>query len=231
MPDSRKKKIFIAGLTLLILFIGYLGYSLYSLNEAHTAQTKELENMEHRAKLLHQKYTAQKAQTAAMQRAKLTVEGLKRQAEMKAEALAEELAALKAAKSEVKEEAKALEARIDDLKRTIGNWKKKHGELTEEYLQARKTIAERDDTIITLNDNVAELTSELQFSQRTRERYLKHNQKMAATAQSILARYDEDGAFSKSLLSVEPFTQIKKVELEKIVQEYLDQIDEQVIRD
>ncbi|MBT8341174.1 MAG: hypothetical protein KJP07_14250 [Desulfatitalea sp.] len=231
MPGSKKKYIAFGSWTLLILLIGYLGYSLYTLNAAHTAQTKELEKMSHRADLLHQKYTAQKAQTAAAQRAKLMVEGMKRQAEMEAEKLAGELEALKSAKSETAKEINALEARIDDLNGLIENWKKRHGEISEKYDQAKETIADRDNTIISLNDNIAELASELQFAQRTQDRYLKHNQNMATTAQSILARYDEKGAFSNTLLDVEPFTQIKKVELEKMIQEYLDQVDDQVIRE
>ena len=227
----RNKYIIIGSLVLLVVLVGYLGYSLYALNEAHTAQTKELEKTTHRAKLLHQKYSTQKARTAAIQRAKLTVEGLKRQAEMKAEKLAQELEELKAAKNQVGEDVKDLKNRIADLEKTVAQWKSKFGDLTKKYRMAKKTIAERDNTIATLKDNISELESELQFAHRTRDRYLEHNRQMAATAQSILARYDKKGVFSESILNVEPFTQIKKVELEKLIQEYLDRIDDQVIRE
>lgn len=227
----RNKYIIIGSLVLLVVLVGYLGYSLYALNAAHTAQTKELEKTTHRAKLLHQKYSTQKARTAAIQRAKLTVEGLKRQAEMKAEKLAQELEELKAAKNQVGEDVKDLKNRIADLEKTVAQWKSKFGDLTKKYRMAKKTIAERDNTIATLKDNISELESELQFAHRTRDRYLEHNRQMAATAQSILARYDKKGVFSESILNVEPFTQIKKVELEKLIQEYLDRIDDQVIRE
>jgi hypothetical protein len=54
---------------------------------------------------------------------------------------------------------------------------------------------------------------------------------MAVTAQSILARYDEKGVFANTILNVEPFTQIKKVELEQLIQDYMDSIDDHTIRD
>ena len=75
------------------------------------------------------------------------------------------------------------------------------------------------------------LESDLQFATRTKDRYLKNNHTMAATAQSILARYDENGVFADTILRTEPFTQLKKVELEKLIQEYLDKIDDTTIRD
>ena len=64
-----------------------MGYRWYTLDQAHTALNEDFDRLSHRAELLQRKYTEQKARTAALQRAKLTVEGLKRQAEMKAEEL------------------------------------------------------------------------------------------------------------------------------------------------
>ena len=220
---------------LLVGVSGYLGYRLYNLSEAHTALGKELDRTNHKVELLQRKYSEQKAQATALQRAKLTVEGLKRQAEMKAEALEKELAEQKAviASMENKDHAKvkALEARLAEKQDLIEQWKTKYGELSDAFKKAKQMIGERDATIAKLEDSNRELEANLEFARRTRDRYLAHNQKLAATSQSILARYDEDGVFGKTILDVEPFTQIKKVELEKLIQEYMDQIDDQVIRE
>lgn len=222
-------------LILLIGLSGYLGYRLTVLNKAHQALTQDFERLTHRAALLKKKYTAQKAQTSALQRAKLAVEGLKRKAEMKAEALAKQLERQKAEMAVIEKKIgtkiKVLEARIAENDNTIAQWKEKHGTLTKAFQQAKKTIAERDGTIAKMEENIQELEAELQFSNHTRDRYLADNRKMAKTAQSILARYDEKGVFATSIIHVEPFTQIKKVELEQLIQEYLDQIDDHTVRD
>ena len=136
-----------------------------------------------------------------------------------------------ALKKKVGTNVKVLEDQIASLNATIDEWRGKHQAMTEEYLAARKTISERDATIAKMEDSISQLESDLQFATRTKDRYLKNNHQMASTAQSILARYDDDGVFADTLLRAEPFTQLKKVELEKLIQEYLDNIDNQVIRD
>ena len=231
---ARKITISIVLIVLLGLS-GYLGFRLYTLAEDHAALSEDLRRTAHRSDLLQQKYAEQKAQTAALQRAKLTVEGLKRQAEMKAETLEKELERQKAEIAAMQKKGggmvKALEARLAEKEGVLAQWKAKYAELSEAFQQAKKIIGERDAAIAKMEENTRQLESELQFTTRTRDRYLANNKEMAATAQSILARYDEDGVFAKTLLDVEPFTQIKKVELEQLIQDYLDSIDNQTIRD
>jgi chromosome segregation ATPase len=229
------KKLPIIFLVLFIGLSGYLGYRLFALDKAHTLLEKNLAQTQHKVQLLQKKYAEQKAQVATLQRAKLMVEGLKRQAELKAEELAKQVeqqkTQLAAMEKKVGANVQALEARLADKDRKINQWKEQYGKLKDAFQLAKKTIAERDASIAKLEESNSELESELQFTQRTRDRYRNNNHEMASTAQSILARYDEDGVFGKTLLEVEPFTQIKKVELEKLIQEYLDQIDDQVIRE
>ena len=231
----QKKHIIIIGVTILVGLSGYLGYELYSLNQAHAALNDDFDQLTHRSDLLQRKYTEQKAQTAALQRAKLTVEGLKRQAEMKLEELAKEMekkdVEMAALRKKVGANVKDLEDRIESLNTTIEEWEKKYEDRTKEFHAARQTISERDATIAKMEENIGELKSSLQFATSTKDRYLKNNRQMAATAKSILARYDEDGVFAEKLLRAEPFTQLKKVELEKLIQKYLDEVDDQVIRE
>lgn len=230
-----KKVLLIIFVVLLIASGGYLGYRLYRLDQAHTALAEELKREFHRAELLKKKYAEQKARVTALQRAKLTVEGLKRQAEMKADELQKELYAQKAVIASMKgkdvAKVKALEARLAEKETILAQWKEKYDELSNAFNKAKTIIAEKNTAIDRLEANKQELESELDRTQRTRDRYFKHNHEMANIAQSILARYDEDGVFAKTILDVEPFTQIKKVELEKLIQEYLDQIDDKIIRD
>jgi chromosome segregation ATPase len=230
------KKIIVGLLIVLLIGLsGYLGYRLNKLGKAHAALSQDLKKTAHRADLLQRKYAEQKAQAAALQRAKLTVEGLKRQAEMKADALAKEVeekaAVIASLKKRTGGEVNALEARIAAKDEAIAQWKEKYASLTDALRQAKTTLRERDETIATMEDNARELESELQFATRTRDRYLANNRQMAVTAQSILARYDEKGVFANTILNVEPFTQIKKVELEQLIQDYMDSIDDHTIRE
>jgi chromosome segregation ATPase len=126
---------------------------------------------------------------------------------------------------------KTLEARIVARDEAIDKWKESHAGLTDKLREAKKTIREREASIAKLEETNQELESELQFATRTRDRYLNENKEMASTAKSILVRYDEKGVFSETIMPVEPFTQIKKVELEKLIQAYLDDIDNHTIRD
>jgi chromosome segregation ATPase len=224
----------------LVLFLcvglsGYLGYRLNALSTAHAALEQDLKKTAHRADLLQRKYAEQKAQATAFQRAKLNVEGLKRQAEMKADALAREVdeqaARIVSMEKKIAAGVKALEDRIAAKDNAIAQWKEKYAQLSAAFGQAKGIIGERDATIAQMEENTRQLESELQFVTRTRDRYRTDNKEMAVTAQSILARYDEEGVFAKTLLHVEPFTQIKKVELEQLIQDYLDSIDDHTIRD
>jgi chromosome segregation ATPase len=154
---------------------------------------------------------------------------------MKADALAKEVeekaAVIASLKKRTGGEVNALEARIAAKDKAIAQWKEKYAQLTDALRQAKTTIRERDTTIATMEDNTRELESELQFATRTRDRYLSENRQMASTAQSILVRYDEKGVFANTIINVEPFTQIKKVELEQLIQDYMDSIDDHTIRD
>jgi chromosome segregation ATPase len=220
---------------LLVGLSGYLGYRLNLLQKDHATVTSELSKTNHRAKLLKQKYIEQKAQASALQRAKLTVEGLKRQAEMKAKTLAEKLdkaaAGVAAVEKQYNAKVKALEKRIAVLDDKINQDREEYAALADTLRQAKKKLVEQEGTIATMEENTRQLESELQFASRTRDRYRADNRQLAETAKSILARYDEKGVFAKTIVPLEPFTQIKKVELEHLIQAYLDEIDDHVIGD
>jgi chromosome segregation ATPase len=230
-----KKMFAVLLLFLLAALCGYLGLRLYALDKAHAALAVELERAEHRGRLLQSKYTEQKAQTAAMQRARLTAEGLKRQAEMQVEELTRQVEAQGAEIAVLKQRSSSrageLEARLAERQALIEQWKERFAQETEAHRQARKEIAERKAEIAALQESVRGLEAELTAARRTQERYRAHNREMAATAQSILVRYDGGGTFAKTLLKVEPFTQLGKVQLEQTIQQYLDDIDHQTIRE
>jgi len=231
-----KKKFFIGLLIVLLLGLsGYLGYKLNELTEAHAALTRDHKKLTSRADLLQKKYTEQKARTTALQRAKLTAEGFQRQAEMKVEEIKKQMDAQAAEMQSLEEKAEAknkvLEERIAARDNAIEKWKESHKKLTEKIREARATVKEREAAIAKMEENIEELESELQFATRTRDRYLSENKEMAAISKSILVRYDEKGIFADTIMPVEPFTQIKKVEIEKLIQSYLDDVDDHTIRE
>lgn len=231
-----RKKIVISLLFFLLIGLsGYLGYQLNKVSNAHASLTQDHERLNSRVDLLQKKYAEQKARTTALQRAKLTAEGFQRQAETKVEEIKTQMDAMAAEMQSLEEKAEAknkvLEERIAARDRAIEKWKESHEKLTARIREARATIGERDATIAKLEEDMQGLESELQFASRTRDRYLAENKELAETSKSILVRYDEKGIFADTIIPVEPFTQIKKVELEKLIQSYLDDIDDHTIRD
>jgi hypothetical protein len=70
-----------------------------------------------------------------------------------------------------------------------------------------------------------DLTAELGEKRASLKRCVKHNSRFSKLAEELIGAYENKG-FGSSLIQAEPFTQLKKVEIEKLVEKYRDQIDD-----
>ncbi len=84
-------------------------------------------------------------------------------------------------------------------------------------------------TFQTLQEREKELKQLTADSQRKYDQCAEHNARLYMIADELIHKYENKGVVS-SLLEKEPFTQIKKVELEKLVQDYKDKIDQQKLK-
>jgi chromosome segregation ATPase len=233
---GSKLKLIILG-TLIIAGLG--GTVFFALENMKGKQTivqleETLARAEKTKALLKRKYAEEKTKANSIQRAKLALEGQKRQLEGKYAELEKKLAALnsqkKASVGKVQQELETARAEVQRLRGAIEKWRVRHDELTGRLKTASAKIQQHEATIGAQSEEIAVLKSDYQREYSRSKRFLAHNQKMASISESILARYDAKGIHSV-LIKAEPFTKLKKVELEKIIQNYLDDIDDEVIRD
>jgi chromosome segregation ATPase len=214
--------------------LAYLVVDIVNLNKTVQGLEQDLEKAEKTGTLLKRKYAEEKSRATAMQRAKLFAEGQLRQAEQKAEALRAKLDDLETVQNQALTRCETKYAKanseIDRLRKAIEKWRESYAERTEMLKETiaklKKTEAENERR----GEKIAALESDLERENRRSERFLGQNKKMAEISHSILAKYDNKAVF-KSLQRVEPFTKLKQVELEKIIQEYLDALDATAIRE
>jgi chromosome segregation ATPase len=214
--------------------LAYLSVEIIQLHKAMQGLEQDLEKAEKTSTLLKRKYTEEKSRASAMQRARLFAEGQLRQAEQKAEALQTKLDEIETIQGQSLKRCEDKYAKangeIHRLRKAIEKWRETYAERTKMLKETMATLKKSEAENDRRGEKIAALESDLERESRRNERYLGQNKKMAEISQSILANYDNQAAF-KSLLHVEPFTKLKQVELEKIIQDYLDELDATVIRD
>jgi chromosome segregation ATPase len=228
MTGKISTKVFILIIIICILSSILLGYALYQRNKELTALRESLEAQENRSALLQKKYAEQKAFAAVLQRSKLNLEGRVRR-------LGEEIDALNAEKEQLLKEkasgsktSEALQDQINAQSKKIMSLEDRITDLTKKLNQAEQRIAKKDETIEKL---IAEKEAvELKLSQTdfSLQRCEKNNRRLSEISVELVDKYENKGV-GTSIIQNEPFTQIKKVEFEKLIQEYLDQIDKATI--
>jgi chromosome segregation ATPase len=105
----------------------------------------------------------------------------------------------------------------------------KNGQLTEGLARTeadRHALEQKQrETFQTLQER----EKDLKALNRKYDQAAEHNARLCTICDELIRKYESKGVM-KTLLTKEPFTQIKKVELEKFVQDYKDKIDQQKLR-
>lgn len=227
IPDRRR---LIAGAAVLALGLalgmGFGQIRLHGQAKAYEAKLKEISR--HLAQA-QRKYTQGLA-------AQNSLEDEKAAALAEVERLAKE-------KERLAAEGGALKSRIDSLSALTSSLQEKLGraeaktaseESKNGQLQARltKTEAERGaleqkqaQTFRTLQEREKELKSLVQ----NYDRCVDNNVRLYYVGDELIRKYRERSVV-KTLLQKEPFTQVKKVQLEKLVEEYKERIDREKLK-
>jgi predicted nuclease with TOPRIM domain len=182
--------------------------------------------------LLEQKYKEEKAQVGRMQREKLILEGQVRQAKMDLEKVEKEkqqlLSSSTTSEKKLKKQLNACENTKDQLSESLDELQTTHADLTKRHQQTIMDLEKRVAEVHKLTNENASLNSELKRSISQSNRYLAHNEKLSMISQELVGRIEQK-ELGSSILVKEPLVQFERVELEKILQEYLDKIDEEKI--
>ena len=218
-------KIFRVILLILIGVVVGAGPLYWKLHTERNIFEQEIENLNQRFSLLRQKYSEEKARASGLLRTKATLEGETR-------ALRADIERLEKEKDALSSDHGALQAECERKNEALGKDKKdlteKLAALTSKHKELR---AEHDRAVKEYDQKVTELTAEknaLQFGVRSKtqklERCRTHNGQLVTITNELLDKYQNKGVFG-SALEKEPFTGLKKVEMEHLIQEYRDKIE------
>jgi len=219
------------------LLIGALGLALglaVGLVYGHMAIGRMEKSHQARLKEMSQRLSQAQRKVAEERSAEESLEDTHLQAQTRLDALEKEKERLLGENGELKTKAEALEARISSLDKNIASLASRASSLDEKnrHLAERLAKGETERTALeekerqtfrTLTEREKELKELTLESQRTYDRCAGQNARLYLIAEDLLHRYEKKGVMG-SLLEKEPFTQIKKVELEKLSEEYKDRI-------
>jgi chromosome segregation ATPase len=133
-----------------------------------------------------------------------------------------------------------LKGKMEQSEKAGNTLKRRNAELTQELEVLRKEKAELDAVKLSMEAMLAEVQRDLKSNDEQRKELSKslvlRDQSLASCNEKNARLHDfgldlvkicENSSLYKAALRSEPFTQIKRVELENILQGYRDKLDEQ----
>lgn len=225
------KKILIILVVLLMItatgLSGYLWQETRSLNQHILAQDREIETGRRRQRAIQKKYTQEKAKLGTCLRAKMAEQGKNRALQNQVTSLTGENEALAAeiakAESRLKSTIAAHKARIEKLDAAREKVAASLEALREKYKAVVLSGREKDEQISVLDSEKRDLESQLKMLENRLSRNRKHNEKLSVIAEELTQKYREKSSGG------DPFTKLKMVEIEHMIQEYIKRIDKEKI--
>ncbi|MBN1105209.1 MAG: hypothetical protein JXL84_17480 [Deltaproteobacteria bacterium] len=210
------------------LALGYL-----RLRQERAVSAEKILKLEQRADLLHKRYTEQKALEASLLRTKVMLEGQKRAVQGEMDKLEEEKKVILEEKARLAEMSSGLQARISGLEQRLKDAQDRHAGIKAEKetldKMHRKALEDHKNQMAKLNAQKKGMENDFKAALSEKEQKLgrcaSHNQKLSAAAEELLQRYENKGVFT-SVLQREPFTQIRRVEIENLIDEYRTRIED-----
>lgn len=218
---KEKKNLFIIAAVIagFLVGIGYGQVRLQSQKSMYSAKLKDLnQRLTQTQRTISKDLTLQNA-----------LEEEKQQALAETEKLAKEKATLSAQGKALKEKADLLEASKVSLERKTASLELENRQHRESLTKAETDRENQEKKLKQTTQTLSEREKELGRLQAKYNQCAEHNARLYFIGEELIDRYRKKGVMG-SILEKEPFTQIKKVELENLVQEYKDQIDRQAIR-
>lgn len=209
--------------TLTLISVG--GYQFYQTvlerNDLRTKTTQDAAKID----LLQEKYKEKKAIETNLMRKNMLLQGQIAKVTVERDQIKETTEAQIAARTAELEKIKA------DLGNKIHLLEKQHAQLESEWDQLRNQHKEALSELKNKTNELDDLVSAhkvteglLARTERSLDRCATHNTQLSIITEELIQNYSETGVVG-SLAIAEPFTQLKQVEMERIVQEYLDRIE------
>jgi chromosome segregation ATPase len=220
VTQSRKKTPYIFLILTVVLALG-LGYGLFKVRKERNALLERADQLDNKVALLQRKYAEEKARTNQLMRTKATLEGENRAVHGEIEKLKEENKILA-------EKEERLEQKMQQCETKIAALSEKYSKVKTEYTALKRkhaeTVTEYDRKVRDLIAEKEALNSELKLTGQMLGRCENHNASLCEIANELVDQYEDKGVLG-AIFQKEPLLQFKKVEIEKMAQEYRDKID------
>jgi len=122
-----------------------------------------------------------------------------------------------------------LEKKLKETEDASARIKKELADMEQKYAQATQHCRDRERDLKNMTGERDKVQSELKRTGQALERCETNNARLVVMAEDLLKKYKDKGIV-KAIMEKEPLTQIKKVEMEQLAQEYKEEIEQLKIR-
>jgi len=220
-----KRMVVRALVILVVLVVGIsagFGFEHWQLEKERKVHQDKLNEANRKFALIQKRYTEEKALS-------YNLEGQKRSALEEVEKLRKDNEALGEAVRELKAGVVAYEEQNKQAVEKLARFKLALDEQEKRFAETVQAVRERETEVKRLSAEQQALQADLKKHREGLERCEGNNARLCIIAADILEKYEKKGVLT-ALSQNEPLTQLKKVELEKYVQEYRQQIDQEKVK-
>jgi len=232
LQKDKKSLLTYGAFAILLLSLGYLGFAHRSIIKERNGLLVERSTLEQKVTMLKKSFNEQKAQAESSMRARQAAEARMGKAN---QLLAEQETQVKELQAKVEtletQWAKRSEAdkeQQEQVRLAIDQWKAKVEELQATIATGQTKIRAQETRISDLESLAATTKASLDNETVQHKGCREKNGKLAALSEELTNSFQQKGVVDV-LISNEPLTQLKKVEMEKLMQEYLDRVDAEVL--
>jgi len=133
----------------------------------------------------------------------------------RADGLEAKVASLEKKNVSLEARAASLDSKNNELTERLNKVEADRNALDQKQRQTQKTLLDTEKALRNLDQKY--------------DQCAEHNARLYTIASEVVKKYENKGVMS-SLVEKEPFTQVKKVEMERLVQDYKDKIDQQKMK-
>ena len=212
-----------------IIFAGLLlftGYGYYKASKQNEVLILKVSGLEKKVKVVKKKYKQKNIQVVQLLRLKSVFEVKNRDLQAGVEKLEKENTALLAEKmafeKKVEKQTNHLRVRLKELSEKYADATARLNDAKKEYKASEIKFQNEIKSLTAARDDIA---SKLKRSGFMLTRCRDDNAELCGIADELIVKYKNKGVFN-SIMEKEPVTQIKKIKLEKITEEYTDKINQ-----
>lgn len=190
---------------------------------------KAVREAQRRMALIKQQMEAEKAELqAAFDKEKAELQGKVQESEKAGNALKGSIAQARRHNAELTQELDAVKKEKVDLEAAKLRVETSLADTRSALESTRKTLAETQRDLKTNEAQRKDLSKSLTQRDNSLVACTEKNSRLHGFGLQLIKVYDKPGTYQE-ILRTEPFTQIKRVELENILQDYRDKLDEQQV--